>query len=158
MAVGVRFCSAGLSHKRLSKPLVPACPRLDEVLCLRLIDAEFGSTADLVGGLLQEQHPDMAGLAVREVAGGWGNQQWRLRDELGVRMPRSERAPDLQRKECRWLPVLAPRLPLPVPIPVRGVVPSALFPEAVDRDDVVPRAVGGRSTTTIWKPIRRFHT
>lgn len=39
-------------------------------------DAEI--TADLVRDLLREQHPDLAGLVVREVAGGWGNQMWRL--------------------------------------------------------------------------------
>lgn len=104
-------------------------PREDRVLCLRMIDSEIEITPDLVHGLLQEQHPDLAGLAIREVPGGWDNQQWRLGDELAVRMPRSERAPDLQRKECRWLPVLAPRLPLPVPNPVRIGVPSALFPK-----------------------------
>ncbi|MFF2730250.1 aminoglycoside phosphotransferase family protein [Streptomyces sp. NPDC058008] len=86
-------------------------------------------TADLVRHLLRDQHPDLAGLAVREVAGGWDNQQWRLGEELAVRMPRTERAPDLQRKERRWLPVLAPRLPLPVPEPVRTGEPSALFPK-----------------------------
>lgn len=94
-----------------------------------MIEPEIEITADLVHDLLQEQHPDLAGLAIREVAGGWDNQQWRLGDELAVRMPRSERAPDLQRKECRWLPVLAPRLPLPVPNPVGIGVPSALFPK-----------------------------
>jgi aminoglycoside phosphotransferase (APT) family kinase protein len=83
----------------------------------------------LVRSLLQEQHPDLAGLAIREVAGGWDNQQWRLGDELAVRMPRTERAPDLLRKERRWLPVLAPRLPLPVPTPVRIGEPSARFPK-----------------------------
>lgn len=31
-------------------------------------------TADLVRDLLQEQHPDLAGLAIREVACGWGKQ------------------------------------------------------------------------------------
>ncbi|MET8885019.1 phosphotransferase [Streptomyces rubiginosohelvolus] len=90
--------------------------------------AEIEITADLVRDLLREQHPDLAGLAVREVAGGWDNQQWRLGDELAVRMPRTERAPELQRKECRWLPHLAPRLPLPVPRPVRVGEPSARFP------------------------------
>ncbi|ONH59042.1 aminoglycoside phosphotransferase [Frankia sp. CcI49] len=85
--------------------------------------------ADLVRDLLQEQHPDLSGLAIREVAGGWDNQQWRLGDELAVRMPRTERAPDLQRKERRWLPVLAPRLPLPVPVPVRIGEPSTRFPK-----------------------------
>lgn len=93
-----------------------------------MIDSEIEITADVVRSLLQEQHPDLAGLPVREVAGGWDNQQWRLGNELAVRMPRSERAPDLQRKETRWLPLLAPRLPLSIPIPVRTGVPSALFP------------------------------
>ncbi len=85
-------------------------------------------TADLVHRLVREQHPDLAGLPVREVPGGWDNQQWRLGDDLVVRMPRTERAPALQRKECQWLPVLGPRLPLPVPLPVRLGRPSACFP------------------------------
>ncbi|MDQ0987717.1 aminoglycoside phosphotransferase family protein [Streptomyces sp. V2I9] len=87
-------------------------------------------TATLVRDLLREQHPEFAGLSVREVPGGWDNQQWRLGDKLAVRIPRSERAPELQRKECRWLPVLAPRLPLPVPLPVRIGEPSARFPKS----------------------------
>ncbi|WP_374935703.1 phosphotransferase [Streptomyces sp. SM11] len=94
-----------------------------------MTDAEIEITAELVRDLLREQHPDLAGLAVREVAGGWDNQQWRVGDVLAVRMPRTERAPGLQRKERRWLPVLAPRLPLPVPNPVRTGEPSALFPK-----------------------------
>lgn len=94
-----------------------------------MTDSEIEITADLVHDLLQEQHPDLAGLAVREVAGGWGNQMWRLGDDLAVRMPRTEGAPDLLRKEARWLPVLAPRLPLPVPEPVRTGEPSARFPK-----------------------------
>ncbi|MEV6742442.1 aminoglycoside phosphotransferase family protein [Streptomyces sp. NPDC051104] len=86
-------------------------------------------TADLVRDLLQEQHPDLAGLAIREVAGGWGNQMWRLGDELAVRMQRMDPTPELQLKERRWLPVLAPRLPLPVPLPVRFGEPSERFPK-----------------------------
>lgn len=94
-----------------------------------MTDSEIDVTADLVRELLQEQHPDLAGLAMCEVAGGWDNQQWRLGDELAVRMPRTERASELQRKERRWLPVVAPRLPLPVPVPVRLGEPSARFPK-----------------------------
>ncbi|MEV4109865.1 aminoglycoside phosphotransferase family protein [Nonomuraea sp. NPDC049695] len=83
----------------------------------------------LVRSLLQEQHPDLAGLTIREVAGGWGNQMWRLGDELAVRMQRMDPTPELQLKERRWLPVLAPRLPLPVPVPVRFGEPSERFPK-----------------------------
>jgi aminoglycoside phosphotransferase (APT) family kinase protein len=92
-------------------------------------DAEIEITADLVRDLLQEQHPDLAGLAIREVAGGWGNQMWRLGDELAVRMQRMNSTPEDQLKERRWLPVLAPRLPLLVPTPVRFGEPSERFPK-----------------------------
>lgn len=94
-----------------------------------MTDTETEITADLVRDLLQEQHPDLAGLTVREVAGGWGNQMWRLGDELAVRMQRMDPTPELQLKERRWLPELAPRLPLPVPTPVRWGEPSERFPK-----------------------------
>lgn len=89
---------------------------------------DFAIDENLVRALVREQHPDLAELDVREVVGGWDNQLWRLGDELAVRLPRSERAPSLLRKEHQWLPVLAPRLPLPVPTPLRVGEPSARFP------------------------------
>lgn len=82
---------------------------------------------DLVRALLRDQHPDLADLELRDVDGGWDNQQWRLGDELAVRLPRTERAPALLRNELAWLPVLAERLPLPTPVPVRIGEPSSLF-------------------------------
>ncbi len=91
--------------------------------------ADIEITADLVRDLLREQHPDLADLAIREVAGGWGNQMWRLGTDLAVRMQRMDPTPEFQLNERRWLPVLAPRLPLPVPTPVRSGEPSARFPK-----------------------------
>ncbi|HIZ36569.1 MAG TPA: aminoglycoside phosphotransferase family protein [Candidatus Ruania gallistercoris] len=82
---------------------------------------------ELVRALLAEQHPDLAGLELREVLGGWDNQQWRLGEDLAVRLPRTERGPELLRKEQAWLPVLAERLPLPTPVPVRSGAPSERF-------------------------------
>lgn len=83
----------------------------------------------LVRELLQEQHPDLAGLEIREVIGGWDNQMWRLGEEFAVRIPRTPRAPDLLRIEQQWLPSLAEELPLPVPVPVRSGEPSQRFPK-----------------------------
>ncbi|MFE1288763.1 aminoglycoside phosphotransferase family protein [Streptomyces sp. NPDC058751] len=94
-----------------------------------MIEPEIEISEDLVRDLLREQHPDLAELPVREVAGGWGNQMWRLGDELAVRMQRMDTSPALQLKERRWLPALASRLPLPVPVPVREGAPSEHFPK-----------------------------
>ena len=94
-----------------------------------MTDAEIEMTADLVRELLREQHPDLAGLPIREVAGGWGNQMWRLGDELAVRMQRMDATHGPQLNERRWLPLLASRLPLPIPTPVRSGTPSARFPK-----------------------------
>jgi aminoglycoside phosphotransferase (APT) family kinase protein len=94
-----------------------------------MIESEIDISEDLVRDLLREQHPDLAELPIREVAGGWGNQMWRLGNELAVRMQRMDTSPDLQLKERRWLPALASRLPLPIPVPVRDGAPSERFPK-----------------------------
>ncbi|MCR6688803.1 phosphotransferase [Cellulomonas sp.] len=82
-------------------------------------------TAELIRDLVREQHPDLADLPLVEVDGGWGNQMWRLGTDLAVRIQRMDSSPDHQLKERRWLPFLAPLLPLPVPVPVRHGAPSA---------------------------------
>ncbi|MEU6422523.1 aminoglycoside phosphotransferase family protein [Streptomyces spiralis] len=94
-----------------------------------MIESEIEVDETLVRDLLLDQHPDLAALSIREVAGGWGNQMWRLGDELAIRMQRMDTSPDRQLKERRWLPALASRLPLPIPVPVRDGVPSERFPK-----------------------------
>jgi Phosphotransferase enzyme family len=71
----------------------------------------------LVRALVREQHPDLAGLELRDVPGGWDNKMWRLGEDWAVRLPRTPRAGSLLRTEQRWLPGLATRLPLPIPTP-----------------------------------------
>ncbi|MFK4067646.1 phosphotransferase [Streptomyces sp. NPDC029674] len=79
--------------------------------------------------LLKEQHPDLAELEIHSPVRGWDNELWRLGQNLAARLPRTERAPELLRKEHRWLPALAPTLPLPVPTPVHLVEPTPRFPQ-----------------------------
>jgi aminoglycoside phosphotransferase (APT) family kinase protein len=74
---------------------------------------------DLVCRLLVAQHPDVAHLPIEVMANGWDNLMCRLGDELVVRLPRRALSAELVVHEQRWLPVLAPRLPLPAPAPVR---------------------------------------
>ncbi|WP_405164853.1 aminoglycoside phosphotransferase family protein [Nocardia sp. NBC_01499] len=95
--------------------------------------------------LLLEQHPDLAQLDLQRIDAGWDNQMWRLGTELAVRIPRTERAPALLRKERQWLPILAARLPLPVPTPVRFGEASALFPQPWTIAQWVPGEPGDRA-------------
>jgi len=80
--------------------------------------AEVTVTVDLVERLVASQRPDLAQLPIEVMANGWDNFICRLGEALAVRLPRRTLAADLVRHEQRWLPVLAPRLPLPVPAPV----------------------------------------
>jgi aminoglycoside phosphotransferase (APT) family kinase protein len=87
--------------------------------------AEVDLDPALVRSLLEEQHPDLADLPLTPLAFGWDNAVLRLGDDLVVRLPRRSLAAALVGHEQRWLPSLAPSLPLPVPFPVRVGRPSA---------------------------------
>ncbi|MCL7430186.1 aminoglycoside phosphotransferase family protein [Streptomyces sp. YS415] len=103
-------------------------------------------TAELIRDLLRAQHPDLAGLPVELGARGWDNQLWRLGDDLAVRLPWATRSADaLLRKEHAWLPVLAPELPLPVPVPQRFGEPSERFPRPWTVTTWVPGAPADRA-------------
>jgi len=81
--------------------------------------ADVAVTADLVRRLLAGQHPDLANQRVEFLANGWDNALFRVGDRLVARMPRRELGATIIRHEQRWLPLLAPRLPLPIPYPER---------------------------------------
>jgi aminoglycoside phosphotransferase (APT) family kinase protein len=85
--------------------------------------ADFHVDEALAARLVATQHPDLAG-PVRLVANGWDNAIFRLGDRYSVRMPRRRAAVGLVRNEQRWLPGLAPRLPVAVPAPVRNGRPA----------------------------------
>jgi aminoglycoside phosphotransferase (APT) family kinase protein len=90
--------------------------------------AEHVVDTPLVAGLLADQHPDLADLPLQVVDAGWDNALFRLGDHLAVRLPRRMAAAPLVVHEQRWLPQLAPRLTLPVPVPCRIGVPARGYP------------------------------
>jgi aminoglycoside phosphotransferase (APT) family kinase protein len=86
---------------------------------------------DLVRALVREQFPRWADLPVRQVLpGGWDNRTFRLGEDLAVRLPSAEGYAAAVEKEQRWLPALAPQLPLPIPEPVGHGTPTAEYPWA----------------------------
>jgi aminoglycoside phosphotransferase (APT) family kinase protein len=98
-----------------------ACPvsddlRIDAALAHHLIDGQFPQWSDLP-------------IATVEVD-GWDNRTFRLGSELTIRLPSGDWYAQQVAKEQRWLPVLAPQLPLPIPTPVARGEPGAGFPYA----------------------------
>ncbi len=89
-------------------------PHIDAALVRRLVDAQF---------------PAWRGLPIRPVEhDGWDNRTFRLGEELSVRLPSAEGYVEQVAKEQRWLPQLAPLLPVPIPTPVAAGEPGEDFP------------------------------
>ncbi|KUM81173.1 aminoglycoside phosphotransferase family protein [Streptomyces curacoi] len=80
----------------------------------------------LVARLVAEQFPRWAGLPVTRVASaGTDNAMYRLGADLVVRLPRLPGGSRQIETEHRWLPHLAPHLPLAVPTPLALGEPAA---------------------------------
>ncbi|WP_433290850.1 aminoglycoside phosphotransferase family protein [Actinoplanes sp. CA-030573] len=95
---------------------------------MKLHHGELDITGDLVRRLLAAQFPAWAGLPLTPVASGTENLMIRLGEDMVVRLPRMPGAVTAIRKEHRWLPFLAPRVPLEVPVPLGLGSPGPDFP------------------------------
>ena len=83
----------------------------------------------LVSRLISIQFPQWKKLPIQLVKpGGWDNRTFRLGKDLLVRMPSSAAYAAQIEKECKWLPKLAPSLPLPIPIPLAMGKPGNGYP------------------------------
>lgn len=81
--------------------------------------------AALVRRLIATQFPEWAHLSVTAVVpGGWDNRTFRLGDRMSVRLPSAAGYAAQVEKEHRWLPKLAPHLPLPIPAPLARGAPT----------------------------------
>jgi len=86
-------------------------------------------TPDLVRQLITQQFPAWASLPITPVAqSGWDNRTFHLGDTLSVRLPSGPAYEAQVEKEQRWLPVLSPHLPLPIPEPIAQGQPTSHFP------------------------------
>ena len=88
-------------------------------------------TIEQVRRLVAEQFPQWSDLPVVAVAqGGWDNWTFRLGSRMSVRLPSAAEYALAIEKEHRWLPELAPRLPLPIPSALGKGGPGAGYPFA----------------------------
>jgi aminoglycoside phosphotransferase (APT) family kinase protein len=84
----------------------------------------------LVRALVDRALPDLAGRPLRALhASGSSNALFRLGDDLLVRLPRQPGGAETITKEARWLPHVAPALPVSVPQVVAIAEPDLAYPE-----------------------------
>jgi aminoglycoside phosphotransferase (APT) family kinase protein len=90
---------------------------------------EVDTDVSLVGRLLAAQFPQWADLPIEPVhSAGTDNAIYRLGDDMAVRLPRIHWATEQVDKEQRWLPRLAPLLPLAIPLPLAKGTPGEGYP------------------------------
>jgi aminoglycoside phosphotransferase (APT) family kinase protein len=91
----------------------------------RRVTVDAGQVRRLIG----EQFPQWADLPVRPVAtSGWDNVTFHVGDAMLARLPSAAEYALAVDKEHRWLPALAPRLPLSIPVPLAMGQPGADYP------------------------------
>jgi aminoglycoside phosphotransferase (APT) family kinase protein len=85
--------------------------------------------AQLVSNLIRAQFPQWSDLPIREVKeSGWDNRTFHLGAQMLVRLPSAPAyAPQIE-IEQRWLPHLAPTLPLAIPTPLARGAPMETYP------------------------------
>lgn len=90
---------------------------------------EVSTDVDLVRGLLASQLPEWASLPLERVPShGTDNALYRLGDDMVVRLPRIGWAVSGLERELEWLPRLAPRLPVEIPVPLATGTPEDGYP------------------------------
>jgi aminoglycoside phosphotransferase (APT) family kinase protein len=95
----------------------------------RMHDEEVETDAGLVRRLLADQFPQWAHLPIGPFPStGTVNAIYRLGEDMYVRLPRVHWWADDLDRELRWLPKLAPHLPLAVPEPLAKGSPGQEYP------------------------------
>jgi aminoglycoside phosphotransferase (APT) family kinase protein len=93
---------------------IDMAPVIDDALVRRLVTAQF---------------PQWKALPVRSVeTPGWDNKTFHLGEHMIVRMPQAAVYAAQVEKEHRWLPQLAPLLPLQIPTPLARGKPADGYP------------------------------
>lgn len=96
---------------------------------VRMHQGEVETSPELVLRLLRAQFPRWADLPIRRIHSyGTDNALYRLGDDLLVRLPRIDWAVGQVEKERKWLPRIAPHLPLHVPEPLELGYPGKGYP------------------------------
>ena len=86
---------------------------VDEALARRLIAGQF---------------PELASATLRRLAEGWDNVVWLVDEQWAFRFPQRTMGAEPIERELRVLPLIAPALPAPIPVPVFAGRPADGYP------------------------------
>src|SRR5215218_5677128 len=103
----------------------PIIPSLRHV---RVWSAEVTVDEDLARWLIAAQFPHVELRSLRLLGEGWDNTVWLVDERWAFRFPRRAVAIAGVERELAALPLVAPRLPLPIPAPVFAGIPAEGFP------------------------------
>jgi aminoglycoside phosphotransferase (APT) family kinase protein len=78
--------------------------------------------------LIESQFPNLAPARVETLGVGWDNVAFQVNEGLVFRFPRRRIAAALIEREAQALPLLAPHLPVPIPVPAFVGVPADGYP------------------------------
>jgi aminoglycoside phosphotransferase (APT) family kinase protein len=90
--------------------------------------AEIVVDAGLARSLVETQFPELAPARVEPLGVGWDNTAYVVGGAWVFRFPRRRIALPLNERELRLLPAVAPRVPLPVPVPEKIGRATDAFP------------------------------
>ncbi|HET9840991.1 MAG TPA: aminoglycoside phosphotransferase family protein [Nocardioides sp.] len=140
----------------------------DDVPDLGPVPTRLPVTEDLTRRLVAAQFPQWADLPIRRVASeGWDNRTFHLGAEMSVRLPSAAPYALAVEKEHRWLPALAPRLPLQIPVPLAKGAPGEGYPfvwsvyrwldgEPASRDNVADLTAFGAAVADFLAALQRI--
>jgi aminoglycoside phosphotransferase (APT) family kinase protein len=82
----------------------------------------------LAGELIGAQFPELGSLRLAWLGAGWDNTAWLVNDAWIFRFPRRQLAVEWLKTEAEVLPQIAPRVPLPIPVPRWNGQPTTSYP------------------------------
>jgi aminoglycoside phosphotransferase (APT) family kinase protein len=91
-------------------------------------DADHELTSPDAARLIEQQFPELAPARLELLGVGWDNVAYQVNDRYVFRFPRRQIAAALIEREIRVLPLLAPHLPLAVPVPSFTGKPQSGYP------------------------------
>ena len=117
-----------------------------------LWDGDVQLTIEDAAALLNGQFPAFAPVRLSHLGTGWDNAAYLANEKWVFRFPRRAVAKTLLAVEMRVLPLLAPQLPLPVPLPLWAGTPAENYPYPFAGYALIP---GTTACQWQWTDVQR---